>query len=188
MAFKGRWNFLLAVDKYFCSSGRGKTQTLFSFRIKLFHLLQKLKLCNVIFPNFNKLNNLLVGCMKTSGKLCIIWSLKEMIPYPTFLTLLWGPGLGQSVKVSGHGSCFLGEDKWRSVHLLRHLSHHLIGSRPPHPFVPTSPSGSQAVIFLNIQMTNVETEFSVNSEGAGNFRAWPPSPVPARGWHFLKAE
>lgn len=88
MAFKGRWNFLLAADKAFCSSGCGKTQTLFSFRVKLFHLLQKLKLCNVIFLNFNKLNNLLVGCMRTYGKLCTIWPLKEMTPHPTFLTLL----------------------------------------------------------------------------------------------------
>lgn len=55
---------------------------------------------------------------------------------------------------------------------------------PPHPFAPTSPSGSQAVTFLNIQMTNIGTEFSVNSERAGNFQAWPPSPLPARGMTF----
>lgn len=61
MAFEGRRNFLLAADKSFCSSGCGEIQMPLSFQVKCFCLLHKLKLCDVIFLNFNRLNAFAYG-------------------------------------------------------------------------------------------------------------------------------
>lgn len=98
-------NFSPPADKDFVPLAVAK-------QMPFFELLQKLKLHDVIFLNFNKLSKFACGlhedfwgklhCVATKGTdpMCTPWPFAAP-----------GPGLGQSIKVSGHHPHFVGRSK-----------------------------------------------------------------------------